>query len=58
MNMEQQWNDIDKEKLRTRTETCPNANFSATNTTWTGLGVSSDRGEKPTTIRLSYGTTS
>jgi hypothetical protein len=55
--MEHQWNEIDRGKPTTRRKTCPSANLSTTNPTWTGPGSNPGlRSGRPATNRLSHGT--
>jgi hypothetical protein len=55
--MEQQWNEIDRGKPTTRRKTCPSANLSTTNPTWTDPGSNPGlRSERPETNSLSHGT--
>jgi hypothetical protein len=57
MNMEQWWNDIDRENRRTRRKTYPSATLSTTNPTWLDPGANPGRrGERPATNDLSHGT--
>jgi hypothetical protein len=59
VNIEQQWNHIDRGNRRTRRKTCPSATLCTTNPTRTDLGENPHlRGEKPATNHLSYGTNS
>jgi hypothetical protein len=45
------------ENRSTRGKTCPSANLSTTNSTWTDLGSNPGlRGESPATNRLTHGT--
>jgi hypothetical protein len=55
--MEQQWNVIDRENLRTRRKTSPSAAFFHHKSRWIDLCAKTGlRGEKSTTNRMSYGT--
>jgi hypothetical protein len=57
MNMEQWWNDIDRENRRTRRKTCPSATLSTTNPTWIDPGANPVlRGKRPAINRLSHDT--
>jgi hypothetical protein len=55
--MEHQWNEIDRGKPTTPRKTCPSANLSTTNPTWTDPGSNPGlRSGRPATNSLSHGT--
>jgi hypothetical protein len=57
VNMEQQWNDINRGNQIAQRKTCPSANLSATNPTWSARQENQGlHGEKLATYCLSYGT--
>jgi hypothetical protein len=54
VNIEQQWNDIDRGNWRTWRKICPNATLSTKNSKWTVLGTNLGiRGDRPVTNYLS-----
>jgi hypothetical protein len=57
MNIEEQWNDIERGKLKNSEKILSQCHFVHHRSHWTDLGANlGHRGEKPATNRLSYGT--